>query len=520
MTNTYFIGVDIGSSFTKSSIVDSQGTVIADAKRDTHPAQPRAGVAEYDGPTLLGAVYDSIRELLDKSGLAPGEIAAVSLDAMISGAMGVDADGEATTPYTTTLDLRFLPHLNWTLEHFHAPIRQLTGSGQPTIAPKMLWIREEFPDLYRATAKFLTISGYVIGKMAGLRADQAFVDQTYLWASGLSDTQNYAWSEELCRMMDLPMDKLPRIVRSSDIISGVCAEAAAASGLLAGTPVVAGASDQSAGYIAAGITKANRMASNAGTYPVLAVCTDQFRPDMENRMAEIIPSVIPGLWNPTSYIIGGGLSHHWFQETFALADELEAEKRDAGASVYDVLDANAVQLPPGSEKLFFLPHLGGRACPSNTDMKGAWFGFTWTHGRPHFYRAILESIAYEQWLQFQAFQASNPDLAVAEIVAYGGGTRSALWNQIKADVIGVPHVLLDREDMAPIGNAILAGYALGVYDDMARTAEQFVRHSARFDPRPEVHAFYRDYARVYEKLLNETQPAFAEITHLPTWAKV
>jgi xylulokinase len=123
-------------------------------------------------------------------------------------------------------------------------------------------------------------------------------------------------------------------------------------------------------------------------------------------------------------------------------------------------------------------------------------------------------------LQFSAFQASNPDLAVAEIVAYGGGTRSALWNQIKADVIGVPHVLLDREDMAPIGNAILAGYALGVYDDMARTAEQFVRHSARFDPRPEVHAFYRDYAHVYEKLLNETQPAFAEIAHLPTWEKV
>ncbi len=364
MNEQYFIGIDIGSSFTKSSVIDTGGNVLAHASRDTHPSQPRPGVAEYDGPTQLVAVYDSISELLEKSGVDAGDVAAICLDGMQSGAMGIDAEGNPTTPYTTTLDLRFNPYLDQTLDRFHDPIRRLTGSGQPTIAPKMLWIREEFPDVYRATAKFVTISGYLLGKMAGFSADEAFVDYTYLWVTGLSDTQNYAWSDELCSLLDLPVALLPRIVKSSDIVGSVCAEAANATGLLAGTPIVAGATDQATGFIGAGITKANRMASNAGTYPLLAVCTDQFHPDMKYRMVEVLPSAIPGLWNPVSYIIGGGLSHHWFKETFALADEIAAGELGGGMTAYEVLDETCRRtssrfrktlLPPASGRTF-LPH--------------------------------------------------------------------------------------------------------------------------------------------------------------------
>jgi xylulokinase len=517
MSAATVIGIDIGSSFTKSTILDTEGHVLADAKRDTHPVQPRPGVAEYDGLGLLAAVYESVAELLARSGAAAGDVAAICLDGMISGAMGIDAAGDATTPYTTTLDTRFAPQLDYVLDNFHDPIRQLTGSGQPTIAPKMLWIRQAFPDVYARSAKFVTISGYILGKLAGLAASEAFLDYTYLWASGLSDTQNYAWSDELCRLLDLPQEKLPRIVRSSEIIGGLGREAAAATGLLQGTPIVAGASDQSAGFIGAAITRPNRMASNAGTYPVLAICTDQFRPDMTHRMAEVIPSVIPGLWNPVSYIIGGGLSHHWFQETFAHADEAAAQALGNGQSVYDVLDRRASQIPPGSERLFFVPHLGGRACPGNTHYKGSWFGFTWAHKREHFYRAILEGVAYEQWLQFRAFRSSNPNLRVEEITAYGGGSRSTLWNQIKADVLGLPHVLLGREDLAPIGNAILAGYALGIFTDMAETAEGFVQRSGRVEPQPEVHAFYQPYADFYSRLLRQIEPALAELASVPEW---
>ena len=517
MAEKYLIGIDVGSSFTKSSIYDTQGNLLGSAKRDTHPAQPRPNVAEYDGPKLLQAILDSLNALMIQSRVSPTDVAGVCLAGMISGAMGIDADGEATTPYTTTLDLRFTPQLNYVLDHFHDPIREKTGSGQPTVAPKMLWIREAFPDVYNRTAKFVTISGYILGKLAGLPGAEAVVDYTYLWATGLSDTQNYTWSDDLCRMLDLPVEKLPRIVKSSDIIGGVCKAVAEATGLLEGTPIVAGSGDQPAGFIGAGITKPGRMADNAGTYPLIGFCTREFKPDMQNQMVEVIPSVIPGLWNPVSYIIGGGLTHHWFQETFARADEVAAQQLGNGTTVYDILDANAAKLSPGSDKLIFIPHLGGRACPANTNYRGAWIGMTWTHKREHFYRSIMEAIAYDQYLTFQSLQAAHPEAQVAEITAYGGGSQSTLWNQIKADVMGIPYVCLTREDLAAVGNAILAGYALGIYDDLAAASAKFVKRATRYDPHPEVHQFYRHYTGYYEKLLKQVELAFANLTALPEW---
>jgi sugar (pentulose or hexulose) kinase len=188
MTEKYLIGIDIGSSFTKSSIFDTQGNALGNARRDTHPAQPRPGVAEYDGPQLLRATLDSIKELVGKAQILARDVAGICLDGMISGTLGIDANGEATTPYTTTLDLRFAPYLNYVMNNFHDLVREKTGTGQPTIAPKMLWIRAEFPEVYHQTAKFVTIASYIVGKMAQLTADEAFMDYTYLWATGLIDS--------------------------------------------------------------------------------------------------------------------------------------------------------------------------------------------------------------------------------------------------------------------------------------------------------------------------------------------
>ncbi len=137
-----------------------------------------------------------------------------------------------------------------------------------------------------------------------------------------------------------------------------------------------------------------------------------------------------------------------------------------------------------------------------------------TNGRI-FYRAILESIAYDQYLTFQSFQEIYPETDVTEITAYGGGSQSALWNQIKADVMGVPYVCLGRDDVAAVGNAILAGYALGIFDDMTAASEQFIQRSTRYEPDPAAHQLYRQYAAFYAELLKRTEPAYAELAALP-----
>jgi xylulokinase len=517
MSKQYLIGIDLGSSFAKTSLFDSAGQALGDVSCDNHPSQPRPGVAEYDGPQMLAATVRALRGLMEHHGIAPGDVAAICTDGMISGTLGIDAAGEATTPYTTTLDIRFAPELNHVMDHYHDPIRRLTGAGQPCFAPKMLWIHREFPEAYARTAKFVTIASYVAGKLAGLPGNDNFIDYTYLWATGLSDTVNYAWSEELCQAMDLPVDKLPRIVKSTDIIGAISAEIARATGLRQGTPIVAGCGDQSACFVAAGITAPGRMADGAGTYPVLAFCTDSFRPDLAGRRTEILPSPVPGLWNPMTLIIGGGLTHHWFQEQFAAGDALEATQRGDGSSVYSILDEKAARVGPGSQKVFFIPHMAGRACPTNTDYRGMWVGFSWAHRREHFYRAVLESIAYDQYHALESLRVAYPEVAVNEIYVYSGGARSALWNQIKADVMDLPYLALDREDLGALGAAILAGYAVGIYDDLATVGQRFVKATRRYEPQPAVHELYRQYAEFYGRLLRYSEPAYRDLAALPDW---
>ncbi len=508
---TCLIGIDLGSSSIKTALFDVEGHALGESCKDNHPYQPEAGIAEYDADAMVARTTECIRDLLDTSSVKGRQVAGLCLDGMISGTVGADAQGDATTPYTTPLDMRFARQLNFVTDHHQETIRRLTGSGMAVIGPKIKWMRDDFPEAFARTEKFLTAVGYVAMKLAGQTPADAFIDFTYLWTTGLSDTLRYTWSEDLCRALDVPVDKLPAIVKPTDIVGKISAETARASGLSQGTPIVAGAGDQSAGFVGAGLTRKGRMADVAGTYPILALCTDRFEPDLTHQSIEIFPSPVPGLFNPCSIINGGGLTHHWFKETFGPSDANEAERTDGGLSAYEVLDERASGLPPGSDKLLFNPHLGGRMCPVRTNMKGAWFGFTWTHRREHFYRAVLESIAYDHNLAWRKMQGLYPDFSPKEFVVIGGGGKSALWNQIKADVLGVPCATCRRQDLSTLGDVIIAGCALGIYDDLADTAEKFVDRAKRYEPDPRRHEAYQRYTDLYHNMLATIDALYDEL---------
>lgn len=509
------IGIDIGSSSIKSTLFDAECRALGEARRDNHPHQPKAGVAEYDGDAMAAATASCIRDLLATSGVPGNKVAGLCMDGMISGTIGADRQGRATTAYTTPLDMRFAPQLNLAMEHHHDIIRRVTGSGMAVIGPKIMWIRDAFPEAYARTAKFLTATGYVAMKLAGQTPADAFIDFTYLWTTGLSDTLHYRWSPELCTALGVPSEKLPEIVKPTDIVGTIARATAEQTGLLEGTPIVAGAGDQTAGFVGAGLTREGRMADIAGTYPLLALCTKDFVPDMKYRSIEILPSPVPGLFNPCSIINGGGLTHHWFKEVFAGDDGREAQERGQGLSAYEILDEKAAALPPGADGLLFNPHLGGRMCPVQTNMRGAWIGFTWTHKREHFYRALLEGIAYDHRLAWNKMRTLYPNFQTKEVVVYGGGARSRLWNQIKADVMGLSYVASRREDMAALGDAIIAGCALGMFDDLATTAERMLDRGDHFDPNPARHDQYGKLTELYEKLLTSAAPVYDGLGALP-----
>ncbi len=496
MNRVCLVGVDLGTTATKAAIFSQDGTLLADATEESRLIQPRPGWVEQDPEDLYGAAVRTIRACVERSGMSPREVAGISFDGQMAGIGTIDAHWGTPTPYDSWLDTRCGPYIDAMRPHEEQIIR-LTG-GPPTYShgPKILHLAREHPDAFARVAKFVVPGGYVAGRMAGLTGPDAFMDYTYIHFSCLSDTQKAEWSDELCGLFGVPQAKLPRIVRPWEIIGHLTPAAAAATGLLAGTPIAAGCGDQAAGMLGAAMVEPGLVFDVAGTASVLAICTDRFAPDVTHRTLFTARLVPEGMWYSLAYINGGGLNLRWFRDTFA--------DTEAG---YKPLDEAARAIPPGADGLLFLPHLGGRVCPSDPALRGVWIGFTWAHSKAHFYRSLLEGVAYEYALYLDIERALLPGMNLTEARVIGGGSSSDLWNQIKADVLGLPYVRLNRTEFAVLGSAIVAGAAVGVYDDLKATARQMVGTAGRIEPRSDEHARYRPLVDLYRSLFDLTRPA-------------
>jgi xylulokinase len=339
--------------------------------------------------------------------------------------------------------------------------------------------------------------------MAGLKADQAFIDYTFIHFSGFSDARAGAWSAELCARFGMDREKLPEIVEPWRVIGEVRQAAAQDFGLAAGTPIAAGAGDTAANALGAGITRPGMLFDVAGTAAVLAGCTGSFVADTRQRALLTMRSVLPGLWHPLAYIAGGGLALRWFRDEFY--NTRRGQEQPAEADLYEAMAQAAAQVPPGAQGLLFSPHLGGRICPAAPAMRGAWVGFSWGHRQAHFFRAILESIAYEYAYYLRILGELAPALDLVEARAVGGGARSQVWNGIKADVLGVPYQRLGRSELGTWGSALIAGKAAGLFGDLAqKAAESALPEGEPVRPDLVNHAVYQrlfeEYIRLQESL--------------------
>ncbi|MGW8249751.1 MAG: xylulokinase, partial [Anaerolineales bacterium] len=397
------------------------------------------------------------------------EVAAIAFDSQMAGIGTVDEDFNPATRFDSWLDMRCEPYIEFIDREHGDLVTRLTGYP-PTCdhGSKHLWWKEEQPEAYRRIAKFVTPAGYVAGKMVGLKGEQAFMDYTFIHFSGFSNAQRGAWSEDLTGLMGVDIDKLPRIVEPWHVVGEVTDESARAFGLEPGTIVAAGCGDTAASALGGGITRPGMLFDVAGTAAVLAGCTDRYAADVDNRALISMRSVIPGLWNPLAYIAGGGIALRWFRDQFF--NTLRGEPQPLDGDLYDELILSAAKAPPGAEGLLFSPHLGGRICPATPEMRGAWRGFSWGHTQAHFARSVLEGVAYEYAYYLSILRELIPDLDLLEARVVGGGARSPVWNQIKADVLGVPYQPLQGSEFGSWGSAMIAGKAAGIFDDLAQVA--------------------------------------------------
>jgi xylulokinase len=500
VNKSYLIGVDLGTSGTKAALYTVDGVLVAEASQEVPLYYPRPGVVEQENDDFYTSAAHTVRSCLQQSGIDPRQVAAVAFDSQMAGVGSVDEDFHPATRFDSWLDMRCQPYIEHINRHFGERVTELTGCA-PTCdhGPKMLWWKEEHPQEYARIAKFIMPTAYVAGRMAEIRAEQAFIDYTFIHFSGLSDARQGTWSPELCNLMGIQPDKLPQIVEPWRVIGEVKAQAARDFSLAPGTILAAGCGDTAACALGAGIVKPGMLFDTAGTASVLAGSTDQFITDSAHRALLTMRSVVPGLWHPLAYIAGGGLALRWFRDQFF--NTCRGNPQPVDEDLYERMVAAAAQISPGAEGLYFSPHLGGRICPSTPEMRGAWTGFSWTHTQAHFFRAVLESVAFEYAYYLKILREMLPGFQFVEARVAGGGAKSPPWNQIKANVLGVPYFRLKRAELGTWGSAMIAGKAAGLYSDLAETAylhagveEQFLAVEAQ------THALYAPLVEHYIKM--------------------
>jgi xylulokinase len=490
--NGLLIGVDVGTQSVKAGLYTPAGRSAAASSIPLLLERAGAERVEQDAEAFVSTTARAIGSCVEQAGCPPGDVAGVAIAGQMAGILGIGADGRAVTPYDSWLDSRCAGEVDEIDERLGDEVVELTGCP-PMVAhaPKILWWKRCRPGVYGQVRKWVVPSAYVAGRLCGLTAADAFVDWTHLHFSGLADTAAPAWSELLVDGLDLDLAQLPRILAPTDVVGAIDADAAAVCGLLAGTPVAAGLGDTAAGALGAGIVAPGQLLDTAGTAAVLGISTAAFQPDVATRTLVSMRAAVPGQWIALAYLAGGNLLH-WLPRALAgrAAGNIEA--------LDDLLrEAEAATSPARAGRPLFVPHLGGRILPAAPEARGAWVDVDFSHGRADLTRAVLESVAFEYAGYLERALALHPEPAPREVRVIGGGRVDDLWNRIKASVLGLPYVRLERESFGPWGAALVAGAACGCIDDLAAAALGSNEVAERFDPDPALCAVYAERLTAY-----------------------
>jgi xylulokinase len=495
MARQLLIGVDIGTQGTKTALYRLDGRCLAEAFERSRLHRPSAGIVEEDPERQVGSVCRTIRKCLRDSRMDACNVAALAIDGQMAGVIGVGADGQAVTPYDSWLDTRCEPFIAEMTGKACDRIIQLTG-GPPSFnhGPKILWWKNTRKKTYRRIAAFVQPGGYAAMRLCGLPAARAFIDTTYLHFSGFADNRRSRWDLDLCQQFAVDPAKLPRIVGPHEIVGELTSSMARRCGLRAGTPVVAGCGDTAASFLACGATRPGVCVDVAGTASVFATTTQRMICDRQHRMVSCGQSVVPGLWHPYAYINGGGMNLEWFAGQIAAG--LGSRDRSLARLAREV---HAIQ--PADDLPMFVPHLGGRVCPAQPQQRGAWANLNWSHGRAHLFRAMLEAVALEYGIYQRVICRLAKGFRFRELRVTGGGQRSDAWNQIKADVLGVPVVRIARSGGAPMGAAMIAGFGAGLLADLPTAAQAWVQTAQTVRSNRTLATYYTRRRRRYESLL-------------------
>jgi xylulokinase len=502
----YLIGVDIGTQGTKAVLFDTKMNAVATAFEESKLISPKPGVVWQEADDIFFSVSRTIHQLMSDSGISPKEVLSIGIDSQMAGIMGIDENGEATTYYDSWLDTRCEKYMNEMKTRAGKKITAITGGPITyTHGPKILWWKQEHPDIYEKTYKFVLPHAYVVGKMTGLKGEEAYFDYTCIQYSGFGDNKNKVWSKELLDLFDIDEKKMARIVSPFEVVGHVTKEFAEISGLTEGIPVVAGAGDTAASVFGSGMFDNGLILDCAGTASVLCSVVNEFVPDTEFETMTMMRSPVDGYWFPLAYINGGGLCVRWFRDEFTGKPPVS----------YRELEDKAAEIAPGSEGVLFVPHFAGRVLPNNPDVKGSFVGLDWKHTREHLFRSVMEGISYEYAYYLDVMKQLYPHDQFTQMYAIGGGAKSELFLSIKADVLGVEVTSFETGDTGLIGSAVIAGVGAGFFSDYKKPIQDVMKERQKISFNPEHHKAYQPYAKTYLNVIDSLTGVYqSEIYHI------
>jgi xylulokinase len=507
MRRDLLLGIDIGTQSTRVALVDPGGKVLASHSSAYDMVTPCPGWAEEDPDDWWHATVSGIQQVIKASGARPEEIVAIGSDAQMHATVPVGQSGKLLSHgvqlWCDKRGARLVDEYKG--KPFASRAARLAGS--PPVAAwigfKIKWLKNHQPESYAKTWKFLTGSGYINYRLTR----EASIDWSEASGTYLLDAETLAWSEELAGYLEIDLQKLPPVSPSASVIGRVNREAASLTGLLEGTPVVAGAGDMMAMLVAAGLAEQGCALDISGTASDMVVYVD--KPVLDPPMMNL-HHVLPG-WIPFGIAEAGGGSLEWFKDALCQAEVIQA--RAEGRNAYTILDEKAASVEPGCEGLLYLPYLMGERVLGSPHSRGVFFGLTPRSSIGAMTRAIMEGVTFELRRTLEIVESAGN--RINSIFTSGGGARSNLWSQIKADIYHKPVLTLVESEGGVIGSAILAGVGAGVFPDIQSGAKPFVKVDRVFEPDPSNRARYEYLYILFKELHDVLQPGFEKLSLAP-----
>ncbi|HEY7470608.1 MAG TPA: xylulokinase [Acidimicrobiia bacterium] len=496
------LGIDSSTTATKAILVDHHGAVRGVASAEYGYETPRPLWTEQDPRLWWGGAAEAIRTVLRENGIEPSEIDAVGLAGQMHGSVLLDGDGNVVRPAILWNDQRTEAECDEIRRRLGRDrLIAITGNDALTgfTAPKLVWVQRHEPENWNRTRHVLLPKDYVRYRLTGgLSVDVADGSGTILF-----DLARRNWSDEVLQALDIDRSLMPDTYEGPEVTGTVNQEGAEATGLLAGTPVVAGGGDQSANAVGVGAVVPGVVALSLGTSGVVFATTDEPAVEAEGRVHAFCHAV-PEKWHMMGVMLSAAGSLRWLRDAIA---------PDAS---FDDLVTGAAEVPAGSDGLLFLPYLTGERTPHPDPLaRGAFVGLTVRHDLRHLTRAVLEGVAFGLRDGLDLMVSAGM-AAPAQARASGGGTRSGLWRQILADVLQAEIATVGTEEGAAYGAALLAAVGADWFASVEEATEQVVTAQPTERPSTDVH-LYRERHAAYRELYPALSPIFHTV-HLPTTA--